>query len=147
MAGINNVSLVGRLTKEPELRKTQSGTSYLKFTIAVDRTKKEDGTDFILCSAWRQQAEFVEQYADKGTLIGVTGHITTGSYDDRATGKKVFTTEVTADRVCILESKKARAEYPSNGTSYTMADASAHANESFDTGDNGVSYETDDLPF
>jgi single-strand DNA-binding protein len=148
MAGMNNVSLVGRLTKEPELRKTQSGTSYLKFTVAVDRMKKEDGADFILCSAWRQQAEFIEQYSDKGTLIGVTGHITTGSYEDRATGKKVFTTEVTADRVCILESKKARAEYPNSGTSYTMADASAHANESFDTGESdGVSYETDDLPF
>ena len=148
MAGINTVTIVGRLTKEPELRKTQSGTSYLKFTVAVDRMKKEDGADFIQCSAWRQQAEFIEHYADKGTLIGVTGHISTGSYDDKITGKKVFTTEVTADRVCILESKKQRADYPSNGQSYTMAEASAHANESFDTGESdGVSYETDDLPF
>ena len=148
MAGINTVTIVGRLTKEPELRKTQSGTSYLKFTVAVDRMKKEDGADFIQCSAWRQAADFLSQYADKGTMVGVTGHISTGSYDDRQTGKKVFTTEVTAERVCILESKKQRADYPSNGTSYTMAEASAHANESFDTGESdGVSYETDDLPF
>lgn len=148
MASINTVTIVGRLTKEPELRKTQSGTSYLKFTVAVDRMKKEDGADFIQCSAWRQAAEFLSQYADKGTMVGVTGHISTGSYDDKMTGKKVFTTEVTADRVCILESKKQRADYPSNGQSYTMAEASAHANESFDTGESdGVSYETDDLPF
>ena len=147
MAGMNDVALVGRLTKEPELRKTQSGVSYLKFTVAVDRMKKEDGADFIQCSAWRQQADFLSQYADKGTMVGVTGHITTGSYEDRQTGKKVFTSEVTADRVCILESKKARADYPSNGTSYTMAEASTHANEGFDIGESGVQVDSDDLPF
>ena len=102
MSGINVVVLTGRLTKEPELRKTQSGTSYLKFTVAVDRMKKEDGADFIQCSAWKQQAEFLSQYADKGTLVGVSGRITTGSYEDRQTGKKVYTTEFTCDRVNIL---------------------------------------------
>lgn len=147
MAGVNVATLVGRLTKEPELRKTQAGVSYLKFTIAVDRTKKEDGADFIMCSAWRQQADFLSQYADKGNLIGVTGRITTGSYEDRTTGKKVFTTEITADRVCILESKKAKPDYPNNGISYTIADASAHASEGFDVGDEGTQVDPDDLPF
>lgn len=135
MNGINNVVLVGRLTKEPELRKTQSGVSYLRFNVAVDRMKKDDGADFISCAAWRQQADFLSQYASKGTMVGITGRITTGSYDDRETGKKVYTTDVTCERVCILESKKQRADYPSNGTSYTMAEASAHANEGFYTGE------------
>lgn len=124
MAGINTATLVGRLTKEPELRKTQAGVSYLKFTIAVDRTKKEDGADFIMCSAWRQQADFLSQYADKGTMVGVTGHIKTGSYDDRTTGKKVFTTEVECDRVTILESKKAKADYPTGGDKLYLEDVS-----------------------
>ena len=61
MNGINNVVLVGRLTKEPELRKTQSGVSYLRFNVAVDRMKKDDGADFISCAAWRQQADFLSQ--------------------------------------------------------------------------------------
>lgn len=117
MAGINVVVLVGRLTKEPELRKTSDGTSMMKFTIAVDRAKKDDGADFIYCTAWRQQAEFLANYADKGTLISVTGRINTGSYDDRQTGRKVFTTDINADRVSILESKKQKADYPSQGSS------------------------------
>ena len=120
MAGLNNVVLVGRLTKEPELRKTASGTSMLRFTIAVDRMKKEDGADFIQCTAWRQQADFLANYADKGNMIGVVGRITTGSYDDRETGKRIYTTEITADRVNILESKKARSDYPSGGQSVHM---------------------------
>ena len=120
MSGINIVVLTGRLTKEPELRKTQSGTSYLKFTVAVDRMKKEDGADFIQCSAWKQQAEFLSQYADKGTMVGVSGRITTGSYEDRQTGKKVYTTEVTCDRVNILESKKLKPDYPTGGNSVRL---------------------------
>lgn len=122
MAGLNNVVLVGRLTKEPELRKTASGTSMLRFTIAVDRMKKEDGADFIQCTAWRQNADFLANYASKGTMVGVTGHIKTGSYDDRTTGKKVFTTEVECDRVTILESKKAKADYPSMGDKLYLDD-------------------------
>ena len=120
MSGINIVVLTGRLTKEPELRKTQSGTSYLKFTVAVDRMKKEDGADFIQCSAWKQQAEFLSEYADKGTMVGVSGRITTGSYEDRQTGKKVYTTEVTCDRVNILESKKPKPDYPTGGNSVRL---------------------------
>lgn len=135
MAGLNNVCIVGRLTKEPELRKTQSGVPFLRFNVAVDRIKKDDGADFIPCNAWRQQAEFLAQYADKGTMVGITGRITTGSYDDRETGKKVYTTDVTCERVCILESKKQRSDYPSNGTSMTLAEAGKNANEGFDIGE------------
>lgn len=131
MSGINNVTIVGRLTKEPELRKTASGISFLRFNVAVDRMKKDDGADFIQCSAWRQQAEFLSQYADKGTMVGVTGRITTGSYDDRETGKKIFTTDVTCERVCILESKKQRSDYPHNGTSVTLAEVGKNTGYGF----------------
>lgn len=122
MAGINSVVLTGRLTKDIELRKTASDLSVTRFTVAVDRAKKEDGADFILCVAWRQNADFLANYASKGTMVGVTGHIKTGSYDDRTTGKKVFTTEVECDRVTILESKKAKADYPSMGEKLYLDD-------------------------
>lgn len=122
MSGINNVTLVGRLTKEPELRKTTAGVSLLRFTVAVDRMKKEDGADFISCLAWRQPAEYLAQYADKGTMVGVSGHITTGSYDDKTTGKKVYTSDVTCDRVTILESKKPKSDYPTGGNSVRLED-------------------------
>lgn len=122
MSGLNSVVIAGRLTKEPELRKTASGLSYMRFTVAVDRVKKDSGADFITCVAWRQAADFLSQYADKGTMVGVTGNITTGSYDDKQTGKKVYTTEVTADRVTILESKKQRSDYPNSGTSLRVSD-------------------------
>lgn len=132
MPGINVVTLVGRLTKEPELRKTQSGTSYVRFTVAVDRMKKEDGADFVQCCAWRQQADFLTQYADKGTMVGITGHINTGSYEDRQTGKKVYTTDVTCDRVCILESKKQKSDYPYGGNSVRTEDITFPESENTD---------------
>lgn len=139
MAGINTVALTGRLTADVELRKTQSDLSVVRFTLAVDRMKKDE-TDFIRCIAWKQSAEYLANYAGKGCMIGVSGHIRTGSYDDKTTGKKVYTTDVECQSVTILESKKQKSDYPSNGTSYTIADAGRDASASFEiTGD--------DMPF
>ena len=127
MADLNTVTLTGRLTADAELRRTTSDLPVVRFTLAVDRAKKDE-TDFIRCIAWRQSAEYLADYAGKGYKIGVAGHIRTGSYDDKETGKKVYTTEVECERVTILESKKQKADYPSGGQSvytkqaYTDAD-------------------------
>ena len=150
MPSINEVTLLGRLTKDPEVRKTTSGISHCRFTVACDRRKtKEDqepGADFISCVSWRQNADFIGNYGLKGSMVTVQGSIQTGSYMDRD-GRKIFTTDVIANRIQLVESKKQRSDYPSNGTSYTMAEASAHANEGFDVGDSDAEVSGDDLPF
>ena len=105
---INRVVLVGRLTKDVEVRKTQQQTSVASFTIACNRrvAKGQDAqTDFINCVAWRATADFLGQYAKKGALVGLEGRIQTRNYDDVNTGKKVYVTEVVADSVQLLESK------------------------------------------
>lgn len=103
---INSVVLVGNLTRDVQYFKTQSGISYARFTVAVNRKVSEkEETSFISCIAWRQSADFLNQYSKKGDTVGVEGHITTGSYDDKTTGKKVYTTDITADRVQLLGKK------------------------------------------
>ena len=101
---INRVVLAGRLTKDPELRKTQSGKSVTNFTVAVDRPRRKDQevaeTDFISCQAWNKTAEYICRYAKKGTLIGVDGRIQTRNYDN-ASGQKVHVTEVVCDSVTL----------------------------------------------
>ena len=100
---INRVILVGRLTRDPMLRKTQSGLSVATFTVACDRrfsggNGQDRQTDFISCVAWRQSADFLGQYAHKGALVGVDGRIQTRNYDN-ASGQKVYVTEVVCDSV------------------------------------------------
>ncbi|MER1987776.1 MAG: single-stranded DNA-binding protein [Solibacillus sp.] len=109
---INRVVLVGRLTKDPELRYTPSGLAVVRFTIAVNRTfsgqSGEKEADFINCVAWRKQAENLANFQRKGNLIGVEGRIQTGSYEGQD-GKRVYTTEVVADSVQFLEPRSAAA--------------------------------------
>ncbi|MBQ3970460.1 MAG: single-stranded DNA-binding protein [Clostridia bacterium] len=99
---MNVVTLMGRLTADPELRTTTSGLSVCRFTVAVDRNYAKAGTerqaDFINCVAWRQTAEFVSRYFVKGQLIALDGSIQTGSYTDN-NGNKRYTTEVVANNV------------------------------------------------
>lgn len=85
---MNKVILTGRLTADPELRQTQSGVASCRFTVAVDRRYADKNTgerqaDFISCTAWRQTAEFVSRYFNKGKMIAVEGSLRTGSYQDR----------------------------------------------------------------
>lgn len=96
---MNSVILMGRLTADPELRTTNNGLNYCRFTVAVDRySKGEDKkTDFINCVAWRQTAEFIERYFSKGKMIAVQGSIQTGSYTNKD-GAKVYTTDVLVDK-------------------------------------------------
>ncbi|QMS85390.1 single-stranded DNA-binding protein [Candidatus Xianfuyuplasma coldseepsis] len=106
---INRCVLVGRLTKDPELRYTSSNIAYTRFTIAVNRTftgpNGEREADFIQCIAWRKQAENVARFVHKGSLVGVEGRIQTGSYDDKETGIRKYTTDIVCDSVQFLEPK------------------------------------------
>lgn len=102
---MNNVQLIGRLTKEVEVRKTQSGASYARFSLAVPRKFEKNATDFINCVAWRKTADNLGLYTSKGDRIGVTGFIQTGSYDDRD-GKRVYTFDVVLNDFDLLEPKK-----------------------------------------
>lgn len=109
---INRVVLVGRLTKDPELRYTPSGIASCRFTVAVNRTftgqNGEREADFINCVAWRKQAENLANYQRKGNLIGLEGRIQTGSYEGQD-GKRVYTTDVVADTIQFLEPRSAGA--------------------------------------
>lgn len=108
---INRVVLVGRLTKDPVLRKTANGASVVSFTVACTRRFKQEGqpdADFINTVVWNKNADSVQQYTHKGSLVGVEGRIQTRSYDDQS-GKRVYVTEVVADSVQFLESKSAAA--------------------------------------
>ena len=101
---MNNVSLIGRLTKDVQERRTQSGTPVVSFTLAVDRRKKEDGADFISCIAWDKAAETIAKYVHKGDLFGVTGHIQTRNYEKD--GRMVYVTEVVTTSFQFLERKR-----------------------------------------
>lgn len=106
---MNVATLVGRLTKNVDLRYTSNGKAVGSFTVAVNRPFKnangEQEADFILCQVWGKQAENLAQFTGKGSQIGLTGRIQTRSYDNKQ-GQRVFVTEVVADRVQFLDSKK-----------------------------------------
>ncbi|MDR0199246.1 MAG: single-stranded DNA-binding protein [Streptococcaceae bacterium] len=113
---INNVTLVGRLTRDPELRNTAQGTAVATFSIAVNRRFKnaqgEREADFINCVIWRQGAENLAAWAKKGALIGVVGSIQTRNYENNQ-GQRVYVTEVVVDNFQMLESRAVREQ---NGT-------------------------------
>lgn len=104
---MNKVILMGRLTKDPELRQSQNGISVARFTIAVNRRFAKDGqqqADFINCVAWRQTGEFITKYFEKGSMIAVVGSIQTRSWDGND-GKKQYATEVIVDEAYFTGSK------------------------------------------
>lgn len=109
---INRVILVGRLTKDPELRYTPNGIAVATFTLAVNRTytnqQGEREADFINCVVWRRQAENVANFLKKGNLAGVDGRIQTRNYEGQD-GRRVYVTEVVAESVQFLEPKGASA--------------------------------------
>lgn len=110
---INNVSLTGRLTRDPELKYTNgSNTPVLPFILAVNRNfKNKQGdveADFISCVAWGKNAENISKFFQKGSLIGLEGRIQTRTYDDKD-GKRVYLTEVNVSQFSFLEAKKNQA--------------------------------------
>lgn len=130
---MNTVVLVGRTTKDIEIRRTGSGTAVASFTIAVNRDfRTQDGqdADFIQCVAWKKTAELLNQYVHKGDRIALNGSIRTRNYEDNH-GKKVYVTEVLVSNVEFLETKKNREQsnynneqsnYNNNGYGYTDLD-------------------------
>ena len=105
---MNRVELIGRLTRDPELRYTSSNIPTARFTLAVNRPFQsqngEQGTDFINVVVWRKQAENVKKFVTKGSLVAVEGRIQTGSYENKD-GQRVYTTDVVADSVQFLETR------------------------------------------
>ena len=114
---INNVVLVGRLTRAVDLRYTSSGTAYATFTVAVERRfKNQNGereTDFINCVMWSKAAENFANFTRKGSLVGIEGRIQTRSYDNQQ-GQKVYVTEVLAENFSLLESRNVTEQRPAN---------------------------------
>ncbi|EAD5424997.1 single-stranded DNA-binding protein [Listeria monocytogenes] len=159
---MNRVVLVGRLTKDPELRYTPAGVAVATFTLAVNRTftnqQGEREADFIQCVVWRKPAENVANFLKKGSMAGVDGRIQTRNYEDND-GKRVFVTEVVAESVQFLDSKNNNAEgatsndYQSeanysnnNKTSSYRADTSQNS-DSFANEGKPIDINPDDLPF
>lgn len=141
---LNNVSLVGRLTKDVELRYTPSNVAVATFTLAVNRTfKNENGereADFINCVMWRQQAENLANWAKKGALIGITGRIQTRSYDNQQ-GQRVYVTEVVAEQFQLLESRNSQGQSQTRPAHQETPDFSRSENT------NPLDISDDDLPF
>ncbi|WP_042463780.1 single-stranded DNA-binding protein [Neobacillus dielmonensis] len=104
---INQVTLVGRLTKDPELKRTSEGTSFTLITLAVNRNFRnhngEIDTDFVQCTLWRRAAENTAQYCRKGSVVGITGRLQSRHYDRE--GKRTYVTEVVAETVRFLSGK------------------------------------------
>jgi single-strand DNA-binding protein len=115
---LNSVCLVGRLTRDAELKYTGNNIAVASFSLAVNRNFKDSNgereTDFINCVIWRQQAENLANWAKKGALIGITGRIQTRSYENQQ-GQRVYVTEVVAESFQMLESRAAREGGNANG--------------------------------
>lgn len=102
---MNSVNIIGRLCKEPELRRTQSGTACCSFSLAVKRPRVKDTTDFHDFVVWQQGAEYLCQYGHKGDLVGVTGSLITRIWEDKD-GNKRKAIEVNCDSVELISGKK-----------------------------------------
>ena len=136
---LNHIVIMGRLTRDPELRTTQSGVSVTSFTVAVDRDfggrdGGEKQTDFIDCVAWRQTGEFVSKYFHKGSMIVVSGRLQCGKWQDRD-GNNRTSWEITADNVYFGES---RASSGGNSGSYSRDDGGYSDNSSQNSGNYGA---------
>jgi single-strand DNA-binding protein len=139
---LNRVILIGRLTKDPELRYTPAGVAVTQFTLAVDRTVasgKEKEADFINIVTWRQLAETCANYLRKGRLTAVEGRIQVRNYDNNE-GKRVYVTEVIADNVRFLESSGSGNSEQSSKQQRSQQDPFVDDGKPIDISD-------DDLPF
>lgn len=144
---INRVVLVGRITRDPELRKTNTGTSVVSFTLAVNRRFAKDDeqkADFINCQAWRQSADFMANYVKQGALLGIEGRIQTRNYKDQS-DRTVYVTEIVCDSVQILAQK--RAEGAPNDYGQVNYSQSEYTNVESEFGSDTVDISSDDLPF
>lgn len=140
---MNRVILVGRLTKDPELKFTPNGVAVATFTLAVQRPftnqQGEREADFINCVVWRRPAENVAQFLKRGSMAGVDGRVQSRSYDGQD-GKKVYVTEVMAESVQFLEPKNGGQQQESSGQNQS----SGRSNNSYNR---DINISDDDLPF
>lgn len=149
---MNNVVLVGRITKDPELRTISTGNTTCNFSVAVTRTfpnaNGEREADFINCVVWGKSAENLCKYCKKGSLIGVSGRIQTRNYDG-TDGKKVYVTEVYANNVTFLGSKNASGvEFaPENKETVNPVETSDVTEDPFKDFGSEVVLNDEDLPF
>lgn len=141
---LNRVVLVGRLTKDPEFRTTPNGVSVATFTLAVNRTftnaQGERDADFINCVTFRKQADNVNRFLSKGSLVGVDGRMQSRSYENQD-GKRVFVTEAVCDSVQFLEPKN------NNQPNSQPQQQSGQAQSGNNPFDNGADISDDTLPF
>lgn len=149
---LNKVIIMGRLTRDPELKSTPSGTALCNFSVAVDRKFVKQGeerqTDFINCVAWSNQAEFVSKWFAKGRMINVVGRVQTRSWDD-AEGKKRYATDIVAEEVNFCGDKKSEnATSSSSASSYNYGTSSSTQAEPQPHDEGFVAVDLDDdLPF
>ncbi|HFH6673907.1 TPA: single-stranded DNA-binding protein [Streptococcus agalactiae] len=137
---INNIVLVGRMTKDAELRYTPSNQAVATFSLAVNRNFKnqsgEREADFINCVIWRQKAENLANWAKKGALVGITGRIQTRNYENQQ-GQRIYVTEVVAENFQLLESRNSQQQTNQSGNSSNSYFGNA----------NKMDISDDDLPF
>lgn len=146
---MNKVILIGRLTRDPELRfAAGSGNAVTRFSVAVTRQFKRDEADFINCVAFNKQAETIAQYLTKGSQIAITGNIRTGSYDAQD-GSKRYTTDVVVENFEFVGGKGNNAGGSNDFSGNTNSDFSAAPNDSFGSGFNNDMTPVDDgdMPF
>ena len=148
---INNVVLVGRMTRDAELRYTPSNVAVATFTLAVNRNRKNENgereADFINCVIWRQSAENLANWAKKGAQVGITGRIQTRNYENQQ-GQRVYVTEVVAENFQMLESRQQQAQNDS-GAYQGNWNQSQNQQGSFFQGQttNPMDISDDDFPF
>jgi single-strand DNA-binding protein len=141
---MNKTQLTGRLTTDPELKSTQSGTSTVTVNLAVNRRlpNKQTGereADFIRCVFWGKTAEALANYAHKGSLIGVSGEIRTGSYENNQ-GTRIYTTDVWVQEMDFLESRSSQQQQEAPGIPRMEPNGQIHEGRAMEIND-------DDLPF
>lgn len=127
---MNNVILMGRLTRDPELKYSQAGKAYCRFTVAVNRDFNKDEADFINCLAFGKTAETIAEWLGKGRRIALQGRIQTGNYENK-NGDKVSTFEVVADRFEFVDSAR----------------SDTSKNQSYSNNNDDVLDDNDDFPF
>ena len=149
---LNKVIIMGRLTRDPELKATPSGTALCNFSVAIDRKFVKQGeerqTDFINCVAWSNQAEFVSKWFTKGRMINVVGRVQTRSWDD-AEGKKRYATDIVAEEINFCGDKSnANATSSSSASNYNYGTSSSVQAEPQPHDEGFVAVDLDDdLPF
>lgn len=141
---MNNVILLGRLVRDPELRYTSSGKAYCRFTLAVNRQFKKDEADFINCVAWNKEAELIAEYLRKGRRVLIQGRLNVGNYEKN--GEKVWTTDVVVASFEFVDSNNS-SNQTNNNSNNMQNQASVNSFDDQFMVDNDDIIDDDDFPF